>query len=93
MAQSQWTNACCNPFGRSKICDDCRKELAKVPKTISSESELESGCEVYVDVSEPLASLNQYLSEIGETPVSKLKLQQTKYSKQKVRKITTAKKR
>ena len=54
---------------------------------------MESGGEVYVDVSEPLASLNQCLTEIGETPVSKHKLQQTKYSKQKVKKITTAKKR
>lgn len=47
-------------------------------------------------MSEPLASLNQCLTEIGETPVSKLKLQQseqTKYSKQKVKKITTAKNR
>ena len=75
----------------SKICDDCRKNLANVHTTISSDSE--SGSEAYVDVSESLVSLNQCLSEIGETPVSKRKLKQTKYSKQKIDKIITAMKR
>ena len=75
----------------SKICDDCRKKLAKVHTNISSDSE--SGSEAYVDVSESLVSLNQCLSEIGETPVSKRKIKQTKYSKQKIDKITTAMKR
>lgn len=76
----------------SKICDDCRKKLAKVPTTPqdSSASESESESEVYVDTSESLASLNQYLSAIGETPVSKHKLHQVKYSKEKIQKITTA---
>ena len=120
MAQSQWTNSCCNPFEKSdhshkrknlrpvtkwmcervpsisvgsKICDDCRKKLAKVPTALSSASEIESESEVYVSVPESLASINQCLGEIGETPVSKQKLQQTKYSKQKIKKITTAMKR
>ena len=79
-------------MGLKIICDDCRKKLAKVLKTISSESrsEFESGSEAYYV--KPLASLNQCLGEIGETPVSKHKLQQTKYAKQ-VKKITTAMKR
>ena len=120
MAQSQWTNSCCNPLEKSdhsykrknlrpvtewmcervpsisvgsKICDDCRKKLAKVPTALSSASEIESESEVYVSVPESLASINQCLGEIGETPVSKQKLQQTKYSKQKIKKITTAMKR
>ena len=119
MAQSQWSNTCCNPFDQhnhsykrknlrpvtkwmcerapsismgSKICDNCRKKLAKVPTTpqVSSASEYETENEVYADTSESLASLNQCLCEIGETPVSKHKLQQTKYAKQKIKKITTA---
>lgn len=79
----------------SKICDNCRKKLAKIPTTpqVSSASEYESENDVYADTSESLASLNQCLGEIGETPVSKHKLQQTKYPKQKIKKITTAMKR
>ena len=70
----------------SKICDNCRKKLAKIPTTsqVSSASELESESEFYADTSESLASLNQCLGEIGETPVSKHKLHQTKYPKQKI---------
>ena len=115
MAQSQWSNTCCNPFDQhnhsykrknlrqvtkwmcerapsismgSKICDNCRKKLAKIPTTsqVSSASELESESEFYADTSESLASLNQCLGEIGETPVSKRKLHQTKYPKQKIKK-------
>ena len=51
---------------------------------------MESKSEVYADASESLASLNQCLGEIGETPVSKLKLQQNNYAKQKNKKIITA---
>ena len=77
----------------SKICDDCRKKLAKVHTTISSDSESGSEAYMYVGISESLISLNQCLSEIGETPVSKCKLKQTKNSKQKIEKNTTAMKR
>ena len=79
----------------SKICDNCRKKLAKIPTTsqVSSASELQSESEFYADTSESLASLNQCLGEIGETPVSKHKLHQTKYPTQKIKKITTAMKR
>ena len=53
------------------------KKLAKIPTTPqdSSASEYESEKEVYANTSESLASLNQCLGEIGETPVSKHKLQ------------------
>ena len=78
-----------------KICDNCRKKLAKLPTTpkVSSSSELESESEVYAHASESLASLNQCLGEIGETPVSKHKLQRSNYPKQKTKQITTAMKR
>ena len=78
---------------RSKICDDCRKKLAKVPTTLSSVSESESESEVYVNAPTSLTSINQFLGEIGETPVSQHKLQQTKYSKQEVKKNSKAMKR
>ena len=77
----------------SKICDACRKKLAKVPTTLSSASEIESESEVYVDIPELLASINQCLGKMGETPVSKAKLQQTNYPKQKIKKITATMKR
>lgn len=49
--------------------------LLVIPAIVSSDPELN----------------NQYLSEIGKTHFSKYKLQQTtKYSKQKIEKITTA---
>ena len=83
----------------SKICDDCRKKLAKtssiptIPQDIASESDVEPEGDVFTDVSETLASLNQCLGVIGETPVCKPKLHQTKYTKQKIKKITTAMKK
>ena len=73
----------------SKICNDCRKKLAKVPTTLSFVSEIESESEVYVNAPASLTSINQCLGEIGATPVSKYKLKHNKYSKQKVKKITT----
>ena len=45
---------------------------------------------MYVDIPESLASVDQCLGKMGETPVSKTKLQQTNYPKQK---ITAAMKR
>ena len=44
-------------------------------------------------VPDSLASLNQCLGKIGETPISKHKLQRSNYPKQKIKKITTAMKR
>ena len=82
---------------RNKICDSCRKQLAKIP---SKEIESTESCESSHDVSvcghlehsdfhnkESLESLNQCLTAIGETPVVKKKLQQIKYPKQKIKKI------
>ena len=63
-----------------KIFDNCQKYLAKILQPPQD----------YADTSESLASLNQCLGEIGETPVTKHKLQQTKYPKQKIKKIATA---
>ena len=78
-----------------EIYANCRRKLAKIPTTPqdSSASDYKSENDVYADTSESLASLNQCLGEIGETPVSKHKLQQTKYPKQKIKEITTAMKR
>ena len=75
----------------SRICDDCRKKVSKLaPVTASSDPETRSD-DVYFDPPETLASFNQYLGEIGETPINKSKLQRsTKYSKQKMERITTA---
>ena len=84
----------------AKICDDCRKKLAKMPATFEasetmsdSEPDLQSEGDVYTESSETLTSLNQCLGAIGETPICKSKLQQTRYSKQKMDKITAAMKK
>lgn len=70
----------------AKICDDCRKKVAMMP-TLEAEFEppLESGeeacassyslCEDVNCPLEPLESVNQCLTELGETPIVK-KLQQ-----------------
>ena len=75
----------------SRICDDCRKKVSKIPlEAIPSNSELGSDA-AYVDSPEALSSLNRYLDEIGETPINKPKFHRsTKYSKEKIGKITTA---
>lgn len=116
MAESKWTNTCCNPFGLpnhtckrkglrpvadwmcdrapvllgSKICDSCRKKLAKV--NVHPDSEPEAGMYT-VDTPEVLTSLNQCLDKIGETPICKWKLRKTQYSQQKIEKLTTAMKK
>lgn len=72
----------------SKVCDGYRKKVSRVTTAFSSDSD--AGSEGYID---PLLSLNQYLGDIGETPISKFKLKQTKYSKQKFKKITVAMKK
>ena len=78
---------------REKICDDCRKKLSKVPATTVSDSEVESDTDVYTEVSDSLAPLNLCLGALGETPICKPKLHQTKYKKDKMEKITAAMKR
>lgn len=85
-----------------KICDDCRKKVAKFsppkpsepsePSDNSSESDRivsPSGEVFQVDTCESLLVVNQYLDTTGETPITKRKLQSKKYSKQKVEKITS----
>ena len=81
----------------SKICDDCRKQLGKIPDpTLPCESEIAQAAaddnEPDYEVSEPLdlSSINQCFGEIGQTPIIKQKLQQQKYPKQKIKKIATA---
>lgn len=77
----------------AKICDDCRKKVAKIrlpPANSISDTELQS--DAYIDPPTSLASLNQYLAEIGETPIDKSKIQHSsaEYSKQKIERISTA---
>ena len=71
-----------------KICDSCRKQLVKLPSTKVDSTELTEA-----DSSDPnanlqesvlgeqasLVSLNQCLSAIGETPITKKKLRRVKY--------------
>lgn len=68
---------------RDRICDSCRKKLAKVS--------LSPSCEVDTDVykADPLTSVNQCLGELGETPICKWKLRQAQYPKEKLDKLTT----
>ena len=80
-----------------KICDDCRKKVAKYsppqpPSDSSSESDRTALPPIemlQVDTCESLRLVNQYLDTVGETPITKRKLQSKKYSKQKVGKITS----
>ena len=79
-----------------KICDDCRKKVAKYSPPQPSDSSSESDRTVsppsetlQVDTCESLCLVNQYLDTVGETPITKRKLQNKKYSKQKVEKITS----
>ena len=53
-----------------------------------SDLEVESDTDVYTEVSDSLAPLNQCLGALGETPICKPKLHQTKYKKDKMEKIT-----
>ena len=76
----------------AKVCDACRKELALLP-TESSQEDDTADSNSQEEVSYPndsLDTLNQCLSAIGETPVIKKKLQQTKYPKEKIKKIKSA---
>ena len=88
----------------AKICDDCRKKVASIP-TPEAESEIplessEEACasshSVYEEECSPHASLepvNQCLNALGETPIVEKKLQQVKYPKEKLRKISRAMKK
>ena len=65
-----------------KICDDCRKKLAKYSPPQPSDSSSESDGTVsppsevlQVDTCESLLLVNQYLDTVGETPITKQKLQ------------------
>lgn len=87
----------------SKICDCCRKKLAtSIPEPHSySESTFElsptpsppvspPGSEVLqYEEFESMRLVNQCLDDIGETPVTKRKLQSKKYSEQKLEHLTT----
>ena len=77
-----------------KICDACRKELAKTSELLSdsaSESEqtgISDEDTFQVEAGEPLALVNKCLETIGETPITKRKLQSKKKSMEKVKRIT-----
>ena len=60
---------------------------------VSSASEYESEIEVYADTSESLASLNQCLSEISETPGYQTLAPANQVPQTEVKKVTTAMKR
>ena len=81
------------------ICDNCRKQLYKLPYSStqleSQVSDYDDSTEVESDLSEPLelSSINQCLEKIGETPIVKSKLSQQKYPKYKVQKISASIKR
>ena len=93
----------------AKICDECRKQLGKLP--ITDPTTESSACTPVTESSESvdleesdqdrdscrnfatLESVNQCLGEIGETPVVKKKLQQVHYPKDKLKRITTAMKK
>ena len=78
----------------SKICDSCRKKLAKLPdlRIIESPAWCVSPLrdEPYVDVPEAMAAMNHCLSEIGETPLSKSERHNPKRVEDKVEKLTEA---
>ena len=68
----------------AKICDSCRKQLA-----VESNPDDNSGDKIdssYVCQQESLKSINQCLQAIRETPVSKKKLVQASYPKEKLTK-------
>ena len=78
----------------SKICDSCRKKLAK-PPAVGAIAESSAWCdspsrdEPYVDVPEAMAAMNRCLSEIGETPLSKCE-SHPKHVEDKIEKVTEA---
>ena len=85
---------------KAKVCDDCRKMLAKTPLPRSESEEMIESSQEDSDASsereevyyqhELLQPVNQCLSAIGETPILKKKLQHVKYRIQKFKKIRAA---
>ena len=74
-------------------CDACRKELSRVPIAATESADLFESSEDVAASTHPaeetsyqlesLKTINQCLSAIGETPIVKKKLQQTKYIQEK----------
>ena len=92
-----------------RICDSCRKALARTPACspeIESQSsvlpELESSSqsgsprsqsppcseELQFEASKSLKQVNQYLEDIGKTPVTRKKLRSKKYLDKKLDEVT-----
>jgi len=79
-----------------KICDTCRKKLAKepapltsVPSVVSSSgSEAEEAKQYYEE--KAISSMNKCFEDIGETPFSRRKARRKDYSKQKMTELTKA---
>ena len=80
-----------------RICDDCRKNLAKatalqIPDTCStSDSESQesiTSLKDEVNQAETIVMVNSCLDKIGETPVTRRKLQSKKYVEKKMENIT-----
>ena len=81
----------------SRICDSCRKQLARTVSTQeenssdSSTSSIPSPVPVEFDEVERLESLqlvSKCLEDIGETPITKRKARSKKYTRDKVSRIT-----
>jgi hypothetical protein len=83
----------------SRICGTCRKKLVKVPDVpdcaldaetdSSSSTRSDSPSEILCSPSEAIQVVNQCLVDLGETPVTKRKLQSKKYSETKLEALTT----
>ena len=79
----------------SKICDSCRKKLARLPDletVLNSPARYDSPLrdEPYFDVPEAMAAVNRCLSEIGETPLVKSERHDPKHVEDKIEKMTEA---
>ena len=86
----------------SKICDTCRKKLAKESNTPSRDVDVESvgsssptpsdsvsDHEIEYERIEAIEVVNQCLVDFGETPVTKRKLQSKKYKERKLEVLTS----
>ena len=82
----------------SKICGTCRTKLARVTNvpdldvdsaTSPSPSDSESDIEAKHEECESIGVVNQCLIDLGETPVTKRKLQSKKYKERKLEMLTT----
>ena len=77
-----------------KICDSCRKKLAKeptpsmaVPSVLSSSGSEAEEAKQYRE-EETISSMSKCLEDIGETPFSRRKARRKDYSRQKIEKLT-----